>query len=201
MHKLPKSKFNSFFIQHNDFNEHGFKEWIFYPGMLYHDIDAWWTDDSVRPNPHEGIDLCFYKDNSGQVCRIGEGTKIPIMYDGEIVHIHDDFLGKSIYVKHSTINDMGNILHTIYGHTIPLNRYDTNMTIREGDIIAEMAISPKNKKLHPHIHITMAWLPESISYKEINWETIGNPQLVTLCNPIEYLGIKYTVGRSIDAKE
>ena len=93
------------------------------------------------------------------------------------------------------------MLHTIYGHTIPLNRHGTNMIICEGDIIAEMAISPKNKSIHPHIHITMAWLPELLSIKKINWETIGNPQLVTLCNPIEYLGIKFTVDRSIDVKD
>ncbi len=189
MHKLPKSKFNSFFINHNDFNKYGFKEWIFYPGMLYQDMDTWWTDNSVRPIPHEGIDLCFYKDNSGQVRRIGKETKIPVMYDGEIVHIHDDFLGKSIYVKHDTTDKTGNILHTVYGHTIPLNHHDTSMPVREGEIIAEMAISPKNRKIHPHIHITMVWLPESLSIKKTNWKTIGDPQLVTLCNPLEYLGI------------
>ena len=192
MHKLPKSSFNSFFTKQNNFNKHGFKEWVFYPGMLYQDTEAWWSDDTVRPTPHEGIDLCFYKDNNGQIRRIANGTKIPIMYAGKIAHIHDDFMGKSIYVKHNTINKMGNILHTIYGHTIPLNHLGTNMTFREGDIIAEMAISPKNKSIHPHIHITIAWLPESLSYEKINWETIGNPKLVTLCNPFEYLDIKYT---------
>ncbi len=189
MHKVPKSNFNSFFKKHNDFHIHGFKEWVFYPGMLYQDTKAWWSDDAVRSNPHEGIDLCFYKDNNGHIRRIVKGTKIPVIYTGETVHIHNDFLGKSIYVKHNTTNEMGNILHTIYGHTIPLNRHDTNMTVCEGDIIAEMAIPPKSKNIHPHIHITIAWLPESLSYKKINWETIGNLQIVTLCNPIEYIGI------------
>ena len=48
MHKLPKSTFNSFFTKHNDFNTHGFKEWVFYPGMLYQDTEAWWSEDAVR---------------------------------------------------------------------------------------------------------------------------------------------------------
>ncbi len=188
-HIFLKSKFNSFFTKHNDFNTHGFKEWIFYPGMLYQDTEAWWSEDAVRSSPHEGIDLCFYKDNYGQIHSIEKGTKLPVMYDGEIAHVHEDFLGKSIYVKHNKINEMGNILHTIYGHIIPLNRHDTNMTVREGDIIAEVAISPKNKSIHPHIHITIAWLPASLPYKKISWKTIGNPQLVTLCNPLEYLNM------------
>ncbi len=188
MHKLPESKFNSFFIQYNSFKTHRFEKWIFYPGMLFQDTEAWWANDAVRPTPHEGIDLCFYKDNSGQIHRIGKGTKIPVMYDGEVAHIQDDFLGQSIYVKHNTIDKTGNILHTVYGHTIPLNHHATNMILREGDIIAEMAISQKSRKIHPHIHITMAWLPDSLSYKKINWETLGNPQLASLCNPIEYLG-------------
>ena len=109
------------------------------------------------------------------------------MYTGDIVHIHDDFLGKSIYVKHSINDKSGNTLHTIYGHTLPWNRNDTGRKVCEGDIIAEIAALSENSKIHPHIHITMAWIPETLSCKKLNWETIGNPRLVTLCNPLEYI--------------
>lgn len=196
---IPKSTFKTFFAKHNnDFHTYGFKEWIFYPGMLFQDMEAWWTDSGLRSAPHEGIDLCFYRDNKGQVRRIGERAKIPVMYAGDIVHIHDDFLGKSIYVKHSIYNKSGNVLHTIYGHTIPLNHYDTKEKVREGDIIAEIAALSENSKILPHIHITMAWISETLSCKKFNWETIGNPRLVTLCNPLEHLDIRYTTGNASD---
>ncbi len=192
--KIPESAFNSFFIRHNnDLNTHGFKEWIFYPEMLFHDTDAWWADNSLRPTPHEGIDLCFYRDNSERVRRINSGTKIPVMYTGDIVHIHDDFLGKSIYVKHCTNNKRGSTLHTIYGHTIPQNDCVTGKRTHEGDIIAEVAAISENSKALPHIHITMAWISESLSCKKLNWDTIWTSKSVALCNPLDHIDIKYTL--------
>ncbi len=192
---IPKTAFNSFFIkQYNDLNAHGLKEWIFYPGMLFHDTEAWWSDDGIRPTPHEGIDFCFYRDSTGQVRRIDSGTKIPVTYTGDIVHIHDDFLGKSIYIKHGMNNKSGNTFHTIYGHTIPQKHCVTGKRVHEGDIIAEVAAVSKNSKVLPHIHITMAWIPESLPCKKLNWDTIWTSKSVTLCNPLEHINIKYTLG-------
>ena len=192
--KIPESAFNSFFINHNiDLHIHGFKEWIFYPGMLFHNTEAWWTDNNLRPTPHEGIDLCFYRDNAGQVRRIDSETKIPVTYNGEIVHIHDDFLGKSIYVKHSINNKSKNTLHTIYGHTIPQDHCVTGKRVREGDIITEIAALSKDSNVLPHIHITMAWIHESLPCKKLNWNTIWTSKSVTLCNPLDHINIKYTL--------
>ena len=161
--------------------------------MLFHDTEAWWTDNGVRPTPHEGIDLCFYRDSTGRVLRINSGTKIPVMYAGNIVHIHDDFLGKSIYVKHRMNNKNGDTLHTIYGHTIPQNHCVTGKRVHEGDIIAEAAAIPEKSKVLPHIHITTAWIHESLPCKRLNWDTIWTSKSVTLCNPLEYIDIKYTL--------
>jgi hypothetical protein len=115
------------------------------------------------------------------------------MYSGDIVHIHDDFLGKSIYVKHSMNNKSGGAFHTIYGHTIPLNHCVIGERVLEGDIIAEVAAISENSKVLPHIHITMAWIPESLPCKKLNWDTIWTSRSVTLCNPLEYIGTKYTL--------
>ncbi|MBC8552948.1 MAG: hypothetical protein H8D23_25260 [Candidatus Brocadiales bacterium] len=190
---IPESTFKTFFTKHNNFHTYGFKEWVFYPGMLFQNMEAWWTDNGLRPTPHEGIDLCFYRDNAGKVRRIDNGTKIPVMYTGDIVHTHDDFLGKSIYVKHSINDKSGNALHTIYGHTIPRNLHDTKKRVRQGDIIAEVAAVPENSKVLPHIHITMAWIPESLPCKRLNWGTIWTSRSVTLCNPLEYIDTKLEV--------
>ena len=188
---IPKSTFNSFITKSNRYlQSNGFKEWIFYPGMLFHDTEAWWTDNGIRPTPHEGIDLCFYRDNTGQVLRIDSGTKIPVLYTGDIVHIHDDFLGKSIYVKHNMNNKSGDVFHTIYGHTVPQNHCVSGTRVHEGDIIAEVAAISEESKVLPHIHITTAWIHKSLSCKRLNWETIWNSKSVTLCNPLEYIDAK-----------
>ena len=190
---IPESTFKSFFIKHNNFRTYGFKEWVFYPGMLFREMEAWWTDNRFRPAPHEGIDLCFYRDNREQVRRISNGAKIPAMYAGDIVHIHDDFLGKSIYVKHRINDKSGNVLHTIYGHTVPGNHHDTGKRVCEGDIIAEVAAIPENSKVPPHIHITMAWISESLPCKKLNWDTIWTSRFITLCNPLEHIDSKLEV--------
>ncbi|KHE90653.1 MAG: hypothetical protein SCABRO_03609 [Candidatus Scalindua brodae] len=156
-------------------------------------METWWTDNGLRPTPHEGVDLCFYRDNAGKVRRIDNGTKIPVMYTGNIVHTHDDFLGKSIYIKHNINDKIGNALHTIYGHTTPRNRHDTEKRVREGDIIAEVAAVPENSKVLPHIHITMAWIHKSLPCKKLNWDTIWTSQSVTICNPLEYIDSKLEV--------
>ncbi len=114
------------------------------------------------------------------------------MYTGDIVHTHDDFLGKSIYVKHGIKDKSENSLYTIYGHTIPENHHVTGKRVHEGDIIAEIASLSESNKILPHLHITIAWLPKSLPYHQFNWETIGNPRLVTLCNPLEYINTRYT---------
>ncbi len=190
----PKSTFNSFFTKSNSYlHANGFKEWIFYPGMLFRDTEAWWTDNGLRPTPHEGIDLCFYRDSTGQEHRIDSGTKIPVMNTGDIVHIHDDFLGKSIYVKHSINNKNRNTLHTIYGHTVPQSHCVTGEKVHEGDIIAEVATIPENSKALPHIHITTAWIHESLPCKRLNWNTIWTSKAVTLCNPLEYIDTRLEV--------
>lgn len=185
---IPKSTFATFFAKHNNsLHINGFKEWVFYPGMLFQDMEAWWKDNGLRPAPHEGTDLCYYRDKTGHVRRVGNGTKIPAVYTGDIVHVHDDFLGKSIYIKHGINDKSGNTLHTIYGHTIPLNTNDTGKRVREGDIIAEIATLSENSKIHPHIHITIAWIPETLPRHQFNWKTLGDPRSVTLCNPLKYI--------------
>ncbi|KAA3607638.1 MAG: hypothetical protein D8M57_10370 [Candidatus Scalindua sp. AMX11] len=183
---IPKSAFNTFFEQHNAFQSCGFSEWVFSPGMLYRDRNSWWKSGAIRPVPHEGIDLYLFRDKTGQICRLNGYTMIPVMYDGLLMHIHDDFLGKSLYVKHH-ISIKGQTLHTIYGHVVPEKSSELGDTAREGEIIATVASPSKKSAVPPHVHITMAWLPDTLSCKELNWETIGNHDHITLCNPLDFI--------------
>ena len=90
-------------------------------------------------------------------------------------------------------NKNGDTLHTIYGHTAPQNHGATGKRVHEGDIIAEVAAISEESKVLPHIHITTAWIHKSISCKKLNWDTIWTSKSVTLCNPLEYIDIKYTL--------
>lgn len=191
MATIRKSRFNEFFLTYNNFDKSGFNEWVFYPGMLFNDAYKWW-DAGVRKRPHEGIDICFYRDKSGIVRNLDERIKVPVMYSGEIVHIGDDFLGKSLYVGHTMYDDNGNKLHTIYGHTNPYPWINIGRILNEGDIMATIAeTNKKGTGIFPHVHISVVWLPESFSKEHLGWETICISNEVVLCNPLEFIDCRY----------
>ncbi len=193
---IRKSRFHESLIEHNNLNKLGFKEWIFYPGMLFNHLHKWWTDRGIRHKPHEGIDLCFYRDENGQVHNLSEETHIPVMYNGEIVHIGNDLLGKSLYVNHNIYNNNGNKLYTIYGHASPYYGIDIGKILNEGDVIATIAPIRKKTKIFPHLHISTAWLPESFPYEKLDWETINDCNTIILCDPLEFINCNYKIEQS-----
>lgn len=190
---MQKSQFHHFFLQQNNFDRFGFDEWVFYPGMLFNNPQKWWANGEVRQSPHEGIDFCFYRDTTGLIRNLNEKTKIPVFYKGNVVHIHNDFLGKSVYVQHNFHNDRKHVLFTIYGHIIPVKGLAKDNILREGNILATVASVSEESKILPHAHITVAWIPESFPHEKLNWEAISNPHLATLCNPLEFIDCKFTV--------
>lgn len=120
------------------------------------------------------------------------------MYEGEIVGIHDDFMGKSLFVSHDLYDELGNRLHTIYGHTNPYPGVDIGRHFREGETIAVIAAARKNDTQVPsHLHISVAWLPKSFPYNRLNWETMGDRGVTTLCNPLEFIDGNYTVEQDV----
>jgi len=191
---LRKSRFTEFFVKHNDLDNSGFEEWVFYPGMLFHSQYKWWGNGGTRQRPHEGLDFCFYREMAGQNHRLNEKTKIPVMYAGEIVGIHDDFMGKSLFVSHGFYDEQGNKLHTIYGHTSPYRGVAVGKVFREGETLAVIAASrKKNTQIPSHLHVSVAWLPKSFPYNRLSWETMGDRGVVTLCDPLEFIDGKYKV--------
>ncbi|MBM4053197.1 MAG: hypothetical protein FJ264_00695 [Planctomycetes bacterium] len=190
---IEKSRFHHFFLHHNNMDHSGFNEWVFYQGMLLNDLQKWWTNEGVRPSPHEGIDFCFYRDAVGFIRTLNKKTKIPALFSGKVVHIHNDFLGKSLYVQHNFHDEQGRTLFTIYGHVIPAAGLALRDILREGDILATVANVTENSKMLPHLHITVAWVSDSVPYENLDWSIINNPRMATLCNPIDFIDCKFTV--------
>jgi len=191
---LKNTRFTEFLIRKNTFGEGGFKEWIFYPGMLFNSTDKWWEDQSQRDKPHEGLDLCFYKDREDTILRLCEKAKIPVIYDGIVVRIIDDFLGKSVVIEHLFSNCHNNRLCTIYGHTIPESNLHVGNIVKQGDVIATLADSSRSKtNIFPHLHISLGWISKEISYDKLDWENIGDPNTLTLLDPMQVIDWHYLI--------
>jgi hypothetical protein len=185
---LSKTRFTEFLITENALDEVGFEKWIFCPGMLFNALDKWWCDKGKRDKPHEGLDLCLYRDRRNRILRLDEKTKIPVMYDGVVVRIINDFLGKSVIIEHSIHDRYNSQFCTIYAHTNPYDGLNVGRIVKEGDIIATLAGSSKSKvNIFSHLHISLGWTSKLISYDQLDWETIGTPNTLTLLDPLYFI--------------
>jgi murein DD-endopeptidase MepM/ murein hydrolase activator NlpD len=186
---FPKSSFTDVFVRENNLDKQGFSAWFFYNGMEFGAQDAWWGDRGKRVRPHEGIDLCFYRGVADNVFHIDERTKIPAMYDGIVVKIIDDFIGKTIVMKHSFPEIGEGTFLTLYGHTNPGDGLGRGRSVKADEIIATLAAAGGPKAPLPHLHMTLAWSPEPIPYDTLDWTTIGNPDIVQLVDPLRIIDV------------
>ena len=191
------SRFTECLIQKNALDQDGFHGWAFCIGMLFQSTDKWWGDRKKRDKPHEGLDLCLYKNQKGAIVRLEEKTKVPVIYDGMVVGIIDDFLGKSIIVDHLFADGNNNRLFTIYGHTIPQDHLHVGKPVKQGDIIATLGDSSSFKtNILPHLHISLGWASKSISYDRLDWKSMGDSNTLTLLDPLHIIDTRYFILRS-----
>ncbi len=140
--------------------ESSFQSWIFSPGMLFSDCVEWWGNCSRRRTIHEGIDFARGRKPDGSVCDIPEGTPVRAMADGETVAALDDFLGKTLVVRHPRIqNEDSELFHTLYSHIQPEKNIEGQ--VAEGQVLGRIG-RPKSAGAPMHLHLTAAWIPRSI---------------------------------------
>ena len=186
---LEKTYFTEIIIKENNLDN--FNRWIFYPGMLFNSLYKWWDDKGLRNKCHEGLDLCLFEDGKRKIIQLNERINIPVMYDGIVVIIFDDFLGKTIIVEHSLFN---NKFCTIYAHTNPKKNLYVGSIVKQKEIIATISNSNNLKnKILPHLHISLACVNKFISYEKLNWNKIANSDELTLIDPIDLIDWEYKI--------
>ena len=184
MELSPPLKKSQFIDIINNLNNLDLKEWIFCPGMLFRSGQKWWGDRGYRESAHEGLDLLTYRNNKGDVLRLDEKTELPAIYDGTVIKIIDDFIGKSIFVEH------GGGFFTAFSHITPLKGIEEGTKMNEGDIIATITeISDPESRIAPHLHITAGWLSDELDYETLDWDMIGDSRMISLVNPLDIIGI------------
>jgi murein DD-endopeptidase MepM/ murein hydrolase activator NlpD len=185
---LLRTSFSTRLIEENGLDKQGFEDWLLYPGMLFRAIETWWGERRRRETPHEGLDLCYYRDQEGTVFSLAKGASIPVMYDGIVAAIIDDFLGSSLVVKHHIQNAKGGELCSIYGHTVPRDDIHAGRTIEEGQTIATVAGAGRsNSDAVPHLHISIGFVSSGFSCDKLDWNAIGDPDVMTLVDPIQVI--------------
>jgi hypothetical protein len=151
--------------------EAGFKSWSVGKGMFFGDHLEWWGDRNRRRTLHEGIDFAegFVTDEDVQPVR--EGTPVRALARGGAVAILDDFLNKTVIVRHPGIrNAEGDVCHTFYSHIHPEN--NALGPVAGGQVLGRVAKST-NAGAPAHMHLTAAWIPESIPASDITMDRIS----------------------------
>lgn len=174
----------------------GFKQWFFYAGMMFGGEEKWWGRGGQRPEPHEGLDICYYTNELGKRCRLEYPTRIPAVDDGTVYAIsEDDYLGKSIFVRHDYRDSNSLFLHSVYAHAIPSPGLCADQPVTRGEVIASMAdIRDRGLAIPGHIHLSMVFLPEDYPTDRLKWQILGLSYEVRLVDPLGYLHCDYTVG-------
>jgi hypothetical protein len=162
--------------------ESGLGRWAFRSGMLFGDPVEWWGACNRRRTVHEGIDFVEGFGLSGGKQAISENLPVRSIADGELVAILDDFIGKTVVVRHSSIKQLpGDVLHSFLSHIQPdiagLGAID------RGQLVGRVA-KPVSVRVSPHLHLTCAWIPEGLCVQEIGLDVI-HPGFapVALVNP------------------
>ena len=195
-----RTRFTRHLIQANSLDRGGFAghfvAWLLCPGMSYGAPVKWWGDWGVRDQPHVGLDLCLYQDGQGNVRRLDEETRVPAMYDGVVVHICDDFLGRSIVMEHGLPE--GGAFYSVYGHTVPRPGLRVGQAVRAGEVVARLSDATRSRTgVLPHLHITLGWAPCAVAPDRLDWETIAGT--LTLLDPLQAMDGPYQVVEPISA--
>jgi hypothetical protein len=191
---LPVSKFCDNLVRHNNLSAQGFAQWAFYPGMLFNAKEKWWGEGGRRSSPHEGIDLCLYRDKSGAIHHLDKKTGVPAVFRGHVKHIIDDYLGSTLFVAHDIHDSALNQCYTIYGHVVPAAGIAPGDAVREGEIVSAIADTEEKKRtILPHVHISVAWIPESFSADTLVWEKMNPRHHIILLDPLDVLRCSYRI--------
>lgn len=191
MQNAEKSRFTEHFIRANGLRENDFEEWLFCFGMLFKAPNTWWGTQGKRKTPHEGLDLGFYRNQEKEIIGFNANIKIPTPYGGVVVGIFEDFLGKSILIKHGILSADNGTLCTILGHLNPESKICPGLKVQEGEIIARVA-SAQTSRLSPHLHMSTGWAKKEITDEFLDWKVISSSETLKLIDPFEIIG-KYSL--------
>lgn len=191
---LPDSGFLEAFLRLNGFDAGGFAAWEFLPGMRFGERTAWWRAGSERDLPHEGVDLCGYRAGDGRPVSLPAGTRVPVLWPGEVVAVVADFLGRSVFVSHGVRDAEGRRLHSAYGHLRLSPGMEAGCRLEEGDEVGTIA-GPAGGRgaVPPHLHVTVALIAEAV--KAFDWAALRDPARVRLLDPLPWVCGRMTAAK------
>lgn len=162
--------FHKHFLGLNNLSPSDCMAWIIRPGMEFGANAAWWGVRKPRKSPHEGVDLCMFRDSAGAIHRMGSCYLIPSACDGVIASVIADFIGMSVFVKTGLRRGDGKALYLLYGHVQPAAGIEAGCAITGGDPVGSVSDTAlKVNGPSPHLHVSTAFIREDFPMEMFNW--------------------------------
>jgi hypothetical protein len=160
-------------------------QWLFHCGMLFQSKNIWWDDfKKQRSTTHEGIDISYYShQNSDKIHCFDDCIQVPAMDDGIVLNICDDFLGKSIVIRHQEIDSYNRQVLYVYAHILPAKDLTPGFQIKKNSVIAKVCNTYKNPKLPPHLHFSCFEITSDILSEHLNWNLFSTSMDMNMINP------------------
>ena len=148
------------------------QSWIFPPGTGFGEHIEWWGEKNRRRTEHEGVDFAQGYGSDGSVHTIPQGTPVRAIADGEIVTILDDYMNKTVVVRHpSILNSRGQVFCILYSHIKPGAGLPGTF-VAKGRPLGSV-IKAKAAGAPAHLHLTGAWIPQPMDCREITLDKIS----------------------------
>ena len=153
-------------------DESGFDRWRFRPGMTFDERTEWWGPRGRRRTIHEGLDF-VEGFRGGEVSLISEGVPVRAIASGKIVAALDDFMGKTVIVRHTSLTmPGGEVFHTLLSHIRMEEHLPT--FVNKGEMLGRVG-RRAGVHIHPHLHLTGAWFPADFPFAKAGIGTIIHP--------------------------
>ncbi|MCU0598597.1 MAG: M23 family metallopeptidase [Desulfobacterales bacterium] len=191
---LPVSGFTSHLAKINQLDRIGFERFVFFPGMTCFSFESWWGKNTARKTSHEGLDICFFTNTRKEQFRLDETTRIPILYEGRIVHEMEDFLGRTLVVRH-VVGGAGDMTFlSFYAHIIPDRQLRTGDVVKEGEVLGIIADAAKtNSALISHLHISLAWECMLPPVSGLTWNVLNRVARSVFIDPLTVLSGSHVI--------
>jgi hypothetical protein len=156
--------------------------------MICFSFETWWGKNSVRKTSHEGLDVCFFLNCRQKAFRLDETTRIPILYEGRIVHVMEDFLGRTLVARHEVDGVGDKTFLSFYAHIIPDPQLRTGDVVKEGETLGTIADAAKtNSPLVSHLHVSLAWESRLPPVSVLTWNVLNHVDRSAFIDPLKVL--------------
>ncbi|MFW6082030.1 MAG: hypothetical protein ACOC7W_08955 [Desulfosalsimonas sp.] len=172
----------------------GFRQFLFFPGMLFAGRQKWWADGGLRAGFHEGLDLCFFEGQGGRNFRLDETARVPAAFDGCVAAVIDDFLGRTVIAEHTLPHRPGKIF-ILYAHIRPDENVCQGKPLAAGQTFGVIAPPAQNGVLPPHLHLSAMPQEKIPSLEALQWPLLNSLEPGSFLDPLDVTGCS---GRIID---